>query len=381
MEKKKKWIIVLVLIILLLLIFILYLLFGRHKSFMITFDTNGGTTISNIEVKDGEVVKLPEAPTKEGYTFVAWTNEDGNFITKGTKVTDAITLKAEWISNDAETITVEFDTDGGNKIDNILIEKGKIILLPIKPIKDGYIFVGWLDGNGNFITENTILTNNIKLKASWIKKGSKMVTVTFDADGGSVIGSIIVESGKTIILPVNPTKKDYVFAGWIDENGNAITKNSIVDRDITIKALWKEPYTCPSDCTPIGNGSKCTKTSTKDLIVYTGCPNGTETVEKFCSAHKRQVSVGFDEDKTFVDAGILCSGNPTNFCVDYNSRYTNSVDSCPSGYFKYTYSASGLDAEYGCAKKYNKGGSSCPSGYTKSGNVCKKTETINCTAN
>ena len=51
MKNKKKWIIVLVLIVLLLLFIILYLLFGREKSFRITFDTNGGTNISSIEVK------------------------------------------------------------------------------------------------------------------------------------------------------------------------------------------------------------------------------------------------------------------------------------------------------------------------------------------
>ena len=55
-EKKKKWIIALILIILLLLIFILYLLFGQAKSFTITFDTNGGTEITNIEVNNNEIV-------------------------------------------------------------------------------------------------------------------------------------------------------------------------------------------------------------------------------------------------------------------------------------------------------------------------------------
>ena len=271
MEKKKKWIIALVLIILLLLIFILYLLFGREKSFTITFDTNGGTAVSNIEVKDGEIVKLPEVPIKDGYTFGGWINKDGNVITKGTKVTEDITLKAVGISNDAETIIVEYDTDGGNEIDNILIEKGKIILLPIEPTKDGYIFGGWLDGNGNFITEDMLVTNNITLKAMWIKKGAKTVTVTFDTDGGSDIGSIVIESGKIILLPINPTKAGYVFAGWVDENGNAIAKDYIVSKNITLKATWKEPYTCPSDCTPIGDGSKCTKEVTANMVTTSPC--------------------------------------------------------------------------------------------------------------
>lgn len=184
-----------------------------------------------------------------------------------------------------------------------------------------------------------------------------------------------------ILLPIEPVRDGYIFVCWLDGNGLFITEDTIITNNITLKAMWKEPYTCPSDCTPIGDGSKCTKTSTKDLVIYTGCPNGTETVETFCSAHKRQVTVGFDEDQTYIDAGILCNGNPTNFCVDYNSRYTNSIDSCPTGYFKYTYSNSGLDAEYGCAKKYDKGGSYCPSGYTRDGNTCRKIETLNCTAN
>ena len=383
-EKKKikldkKTIIIIILGVLLLLV-LLFFLFGRNGSYTITFDSNGGTQISSIEVKDNEIVKLPNAPEKEGYKFVGWTNEDGKVITKGTKVTEDITLKAEWISQDAKVVTTTFDTNGGSEIDNISVEKGKLVLLPIEPEKDGYIFGGWVDGNGKLITESTILTNHITLKALWIKKGTKTSTIKFNTDGGIKIGNVVVERGKKILLPDAPTKEGYVFAGWVDENGNAITKDSVVEKNITIKATWKEPYTCPSECTPIGDGSKCTKTSTKDLVAYTGCPTGTETVEKFCSSHQRQVSIGFGEDQFFETAGILCNDNPSGFCVDYNGRYTVAGESCPSGYYKYS-DSDGLGVLFGCAKKYDKGGSSCPSGYTQSGNVCKKTETIACKAN
>lgn len=357
MEKKKKWIIALVLIILLLLIFILYLLFGREKSFTITFDTNGGTAVSNIEVKDGEIVKLPEVPIKDGYTFVGWTNKDENVITKGTKVTEDITLKAVWISNDAETIIVKFDTDGGNEIDNILIEKGKIILLPIEPVKDGYIFGGWLDENGNFITEDTIITNNITLKAIWIKKGAKTVTVTFDTDGGSDIGSIVIESGKIILLPINPTKAGYVFAGWVDENGNAIAKDYIVSKNITLKATWKEPYTCPSDCTPIGDGSKCTKEVKTNMVTTSSCPSGYKLINGQCL----DVANKYHANSIGVSPWWSCNSS---------SEYMYSELDGAGGAFMW------------CAKKTNKvTKTSCPSGYTQSGNICTKTETINCTAN
>ena len=358
MEKKKKWIIALILIILLLLFIILYLLFGREKSFRITFDTNGGTTISSIEVKDNEIVKIPETPSKDGYTFVAWTNEDGKVITEGTKVTKDITLKAEWISNDAKVVTAEFDTDGGNEINNILIEKGKIILLPIEPVKEGYIFVGWIDENGSFVTNNMIVSSNITLKAMWIKRGVEIVTIKFDTDGGNNIESIIIENGNVILLPINPTREGYVFIGWVDENGNTVTKDTIVNKNITIKALWKVPYTCPSGCTPIGDGSKCTKAITKNMINKTSCPSGY----------------------------TLKNGQ----CLDVAHQYhANSIDVSPwwscnsSSEYMYTeIDESGMGAMMWCAKKTNtvttKG---CPSGYTQKGDICTKTETIGCKAN
>lgn len=356
------------------------MLFGREKSFTITFDSNGGTEISNIEVKDGEIVKLPESPKKDSYTFIGWTNEEGKVITSGTKVTDNITLKAEWVSNEAETNIIEFDTDGGNVIDDILMENGKIILLPVDPIKEGYIFICWVNEDGNFITKDMVITESITLKAIWMKKGTKTVNLNFDTDGGSGIESITLESGKIIILPINPTKSGYVFAGWILGNGDDITKDYVIDKNITITAVWKEPYTCPADCTPIGDGSQCTKTTTKDLITYTGCPSGTETIETFCLSHQSQAEIGFDEDITYVTTGIICDDNPSGYCVSYNDRYTITGDSCPAGYYKYSES-DGFGALYGCVKKSNKGGSSCPSGYTQSGDVCVKEETINCTAN
>ena len=195
-------------------------------------------------------------------------------MTKGTKVTEDIILKAEWISDDSETVTATFNTDGGNDIDKLIIEKGKIILLPINPVKEGYIFVGWCNEDGNFITENMIITKNTTLKALWIKEGVKTNIIKFDTDGGNEINKVIVENGKAILLPINPTKTGYVFAGWKDENGNSITKDTIINNDIIIKALWKDPYTCPSGCTPIGDGSKCIREVTKNMVNKTTCPTG-----------------------------------------------------------------------------------------------------------
>ena len=123
----------------------------------------------------------------------------------------------------------------------------------------------------------TKVTEDLALKAEWISNDAKIITVEFNTDGGNEIDNILIENGNNILLPIDPIRDGYIFVGWLGENGNVITEDSIVDKNITIKATWKETYTWPSDCTPIGDGSKCTKTYTKDLVVYKGCPAGTET--------------------------------------------------------------------------------------------------------
>ena len=104
-------------------------------SFTITFDIEGGNEITSVEVNNGKIIKLPEAQTKEGYKFVGWTNKDGNVITKDYVVTDNIVLKAMWIKKDAKAVTITFDTIGGSNIGSIVIESGKIIILPVNTTK------------------------------------------------------------------------------------------------------------------------------------------------------------------------------------------------------------------------------------------------------
>lgn len=357
MKNKKMWFIALMLIILLFLIVITYLLFGRQKTFTLTFDTNGGSDISSIKVKSGKIVNLPTDSKKQGYIFVGWLNENDRVLTQKIVIVKDTTLRAFWIKNQSDKAIAKFNTDGGNEIDSYIMEKGNTILLPVDPVKKGYIFAGWMDQNGNLITDDMIVLSDLTLKARWIKKNSKTVTIKFNTDGGNSIKNIIVENGKVIVLPVNPTKKGYVFAGWVDQDGKPITKDTIISKDVTIKALWKEPYTCPSDCTPIEDGSKCTKVVTTNIINTNGCPTGY----------------------------TLSNGK----CLDFSSKYhALNAEEAPfwkcnnSSEYMYSEEDGNGGAFMWCVKQSNKvSTATCPSGYVKDNNTCKKTETINCTAN
>ena len=67
------------------------------KSYTVTFDSNGGSAVAAIVVKEGEKVAKPENPTKDGYGFVSWLLDDRPYDFNAT-VDSNITLTAKWIS-------------------------------------------------------------------------------------------------------------------------------------------------------------------------------------------------------------------------------------------------------------------------------------------
>ena len=354
MEKKKKWFIALIVVIIILLIVILFLLF-RHKTYTITFDLTGGDKDTTIKVKEGEKIKLPNEPKKEGYKFVGWVNQDGMVVTKDFIVDDDIILTASWISNDKEVIKISY-VGNDDSIYNIIVEKGKNILFPVNPVKDGYDFLGWVDEDNNYITKNMLVTKSLKLSAVWVKKGVNTVSVKVNADNDTNIENIMMEDGKKILLPVTPVKNGYKFVSWVDENGNVITKDTIINKNMTIKAKWVLPYTCPDECEPQGDGSKCKKESTTKMVESNTCPSG------------------------YTDKNGMC--------LDFTSKYhANGISEAPfwkcnNGDYMYSEEDSVGGAFMWCVKKVNKVSSKvCPNGYTKDDDTCKKIEIINCTAN
>ncbi len=82
-------------LVFLIAMFAAFVLTSCSKKYTVTFDTDGGTAIADVEVKKGKTVSEPSAPTKEGYVFVGWQldGEDFNF---SSKIKKNITLFAVW---------------------------------------------------------------------------------------------------------------------------------------------------------------------------------------------------------------------------------------------------------------------------------------------
>lgn len=64
--------------------------------FKVTFDSDGGSEISNQYIIEGEKVEEPTEPTKDGYIFSKWMNGEEEYDFNE-PVTTHIALKATWI--------------------------------------------------------------------------------------------------------------------------------------------------------------------------------------------------------------------------------------------------------------------------------------------
>lgn len=212
--------------------------------YTVTFDTDGGTIMGEVEVKKGTIIGDLEVPTKEGYTFLHWTL-DGKECSKTDEITKDIKLIAKWekkeeINPEVKKYTVTFDSDGGSTINKAQVEDGKTVEEPNSPTKEGYIFVEWMLDNKTF-DFSTEITNDITLVAKWekAKEEVKTYTVTFNTDGGSKISSKTVVDGNKVSKPSNPTKNGYTFVNWTLDGKN-YDFNTKITKNITLKATWKK---------------------------------------------------------------------------------------------------------------------------------------------
>jgi uncharacterized repeat protein (TIGR02543 family) len=99
------------------------------NTFAVTFDSNGGSEVPSQQVVGGETVAYPENPEKDSMAFFGWYLGSALYDF-ATPVTSDITLKASWISQDADKYLLTYDLDNGfivaiSENTNSFIESGE----------------------------------------------------------------------------------------------------------------------------------------------------------------------------------------------------------------------------------------------------------------
>lgn len=195
------------------------------KTYVVTFDSNGGSDVNYQVVGEGEKANKPADPIKKGYSFKEWTYNGTPWVFYGYSVTDNITLKATW---NIINYSLSYDLDGGS-IEEANPSKYNVNseFVLKSPAKSGYSFVEWRDEEGRVvgkITQGT--TGNIALKARWSANHNSIQISTNDSNKGTV--SILSGSGFTdeaISIQANALDT-YAFRGWYNENNELISKNN-----------------------------------------------------------------------------------------------------------------------------------------------------------
>lgn len=315
------------------------------NTYTITFDTVGGSEIAPITQDYGTVITAPEAPTREGYTFIGWDKEIPT-----TMPTENMTVTAQWEINQ---YTITFDTNGGSEIAPITQDYGTAITVPADPTREGYTFMGW-----DQEIPKTMPAENITLKAQW--KDSEKPTgeivigtnkwqeflnkITFGLffkDTQTVTINAADNSG-TVFISYLVTDRDLseaelqslVFSGYeepfrIDRNGEYIVYAMLVDPSLNITYLRSDRVTLDNVqpvITGIENGKTYCEAQTvtvDEKYVDTVTVNGTE--------------VTLDENNSFVlspadgEQKIIVTdkaGNTAEMTVTVNDGHTGGKATC-----------------------------------------------------
>ncbi len=171
--------------------------------YTLTFDTQGGSSVSSQTLYNAKTGSKPKEPTKDGYVFEDWyTSPTATTpFSFATPITSKTTLYARW---NLATYDVTFDANGGTRTGggslNQKVEHGKNAIAPILA-KEGFVFNGW-DAPLTNITKNT------KIKASWapLKKFNVITNFAVYTGSGEVSAIIDANHANFLALFLNNTE-------------------------------------------------------------------------------------------------------------------------------------------------------------------------------
>ena len=212
-----------------------------------------------------------EVPTKEDYEFVRWidVNEveiaSTSIITKDTVLYATFKRIAQDITDTRYTVTISNDSEKGvikvkKEIKDQVtfkIDLGNDILLTLASAsitaeaKSGYVFKGWswtgdiasLIKPGDLYAD----TKNTDLKAVYTRENERTVvlkanTGIFKSFGGRTL--TIASDAYRQLTDFNkyeePVKEKATFNRWIKEDGTTFTKDTYVDADMVLTAIYKD---------------------------------------------------------------------------------------------------------------------------------------------
>lgn len=224
-----------------------------------------------------------------------------------------------------EIITITFDANGGNKIEDMEVTKGSSFNLPV-PEKENSTFIGWFNEETKFTDDITnTIDKDIVLTAKWEEKNpvevnKDSINITFDSKGGSTVSPMAVKCVDNVATITNlpkPKKDSYNFMSWEDKNGKSILNGAklICDSDLVLYAIWE--YDGPV-ANPNQNNVPDTPTTPQKSYK---CPSGFELKDTTRCVKLASAEPSCPDGMSYSSKANKCykwTGNPNKTCKSYN---------------------------------------------------------------
>lgn len=167
----------------------------KVNSYKLIYEVDGMTYHSE-EITFGAAITPLAAPQSEGRTFSGWSEIPATMPAHDVKITGSFSLNS---------YMVKFVVDG-----KVIYEKahayGSKIVIPTVDEKEGYTFSGFGD------VDATVPAHDVTYTGSYVANKYKVI---FVADG-KVVSEAEMEYGVSIVAPEAPAKEGYTFVGWGD---------------------------------------------------------------------------------------------------------------------------------------------------------------------
>ena len=210
---------------------------AHWKPLSMTVRFMDGYSVLGMSLVDyGSALARPDDPAKTGYSFAGWYADPSfqNLYDFSKPVQGSFDLFAKYTVN---TYTVSFDAGEGVSVAPQTVEYAGSASQPADPVRAGYAFKGWYADAActtPFSFDATI-TSDTTVYAKW----AKLVTVSFDAAGGSAVESRTVEAGAGLGSLPTTTREDHIFCGWYAGNAK-VSASTTFDADAVLTAKWDQ---------------------------------------------------------------------------------------------------------------------------------------------
>ena len=213
-----------------------------YTTSVLSFNTVGGNEIADLEVYNNAKIAAPQAPVKDGYFFDGWYT-DGEYTEVfdfETGINGNTTIYAKY----TQGVTLEFANTGDTVVEKVVVRPNTAITAPdVTLVKEGAYFNGWYADDDCTIEFDfaTGIEKDTVIYAGW----RNPVRVVFNSNGGSEVEDIYTDINVAITLPSEPTKENYVFAGWYKEQEfyTKFTGENGVTESTTVYAKWLKEVT------------------------------------------------------------------------------------------------------------------------------------------